>query len=242
MLPLDAISASDIQALVDEQVPETMTVEFKRELSLSNPKHNAEAAKDVSAMANMVGGRIFYGIEEKKLPDGSTVAGKVCPLTDGKLRDQLEHVLLGRIFPRPRFRCRRVVLSENEFVLVVEVYPSYSQDLHMVTGQHESRFYRRNDQCVVPMTEPEIREAYTRIAASHLALDAAVDAAIEAELKIVPHLGESVFVVPLYARDNLVNPRSLGQRFGDDLCANPGRWRVVWTCLERQGNCRWVLS
>jgi hypothetical protein len=56
--------------------------------------------------------------------------------------------------------------------LVVEVYPAYSDDLHLVTGFKEHRFYRRAENRAVLMEEPEIREAYARIAASRQALDA----------------------------------------------------------------------
>lgn len=56
---------------------------------------------------------------------------------------------------------------EGGFVLVAEVYPSLGRDLHMVSGD---RFYRRAEARTVRMAEPEIREAYSRISISALAL------------------------------------------------------------------------
>ena len=61
---------------------------------LEQGEEKAEAAKDISAMANTVGGRVFYGIDEESVSDGSVVAGPICPLKDGTLDTRLEDVLI----------------------------------------------------------------------------------------------------------------------------------------------------
>ncbi|NQU22520.1 MAG: ATP-binding protein [Candidatus Nealsonbacteria bacterium] len=228
-LSLDEIEEKDLQALEKNEIPESIRLEFKRQLDLDDKKQKAEAAKDVSAMANTAGGRILYGVDEKKLPNGSTVASSICPLADGAVDSRLEDILLGNMFPRPRFRTRKVSVSGG-FVLVVEVYPAYGGDLHLVTGFKENRFYRRGEQRTVLMTEPEIREAYARIAASRLALDAAMQEAVSSELEFVRNVLHSALVVPWYGHRDLVNPRHFGSSLGLEL-ANaglfPGEWHSV---------------
>jgi hypothetical protein len=214
---LDDLTEEHLTLLCQNETPESVSIEYKRELDLNSKDQRLEAAKDVSAMANTVGGRIVYGIEEKCLPDGSSVAGAIRPLTDGTLASRLEQILASTIQPRLRSRVRKVPLSLSGFVLVVEIYPSWSLDLHMVTGYKDNRFYRRGEQHTVLMTEPEIREAYVRIAASRQALDASIEAMIDDELDAIPAAFESVMVVPWFGRHDLVSPQRLGAYLGTKL-------------------------
>jgi len=219
---LEDITEPDLISLGHDQIPESLTVEFKRDLNLSDRQERAEAAKDTSAMANTVGGRIFYGIDEQTLPDGSVVAGSLCPLTDGTVVSRLEDVLLASIHPRPRFRTRKIPVGSNTgFVLIVEVYPAYASDLHMVTGFKENRFYKRGEQRTILMTEPEVRESYVRIAASRQALDSAIEAAVASELALVPATQESVMIIPWFGHSHLVNPQQLGPSLGQELANGP---------------------
>ena len=57
--PLREIEEIDLQGLAQGAIPEGLTLEFKRELNLDDSKQKKEAAKDVSALANTVGGRLF---------------------------------------------------------------------------------------------------------------------------------------------------------------------------------------
>jgi hypothetical protein len=220
-LNLQDINEEYLLSLEQNKIPESLTLEFKRELNLDNREDKAEAAKDISAMANTAGGRIFFGIDEKSLPDGSKVAGPIYPLTDGTIDSRLEDVILSSIHPRPRFRTHKILLTSTEgFVLAVEVYPAYSSDLHMVTGFKESRFYHRGEQRTILMTEPEVRECYMRIAASRQTLDAAMEKAISSELSLVPSTQESVLVIPWFGHRNLVNPQRFGAIFWEDIASS----------------------
>src|SRR5262249_7945933 len=56
----------DLQRLVDDDIQESLTLEYKAAAALSkdNDPRN-ELCKDVSAFANSAGGQIIYGIEER---------------------------------------------------------------------------------------------------------------------------------------------------------------------------------
>ena len=212
-VPLKELEEHHLRAFCKDGLGESDKTEFKQELSLAIPKERAEAAKDVSAMANGVGGRIYYGIAEDERGDGTVVASDIKPLTDGGLPERLENVLVEAIHPVPRYEMHRVDVGGG-YVLVVEVYPSYSRDLHMVSGFKKFRFYRRGEYRTTPMSEPEIREAYLRIAASRYAIEADMQATIQEGRKKAAGTKESVFVVPIYGRPNLVDPRQFGEGFG----------------------------
>lgn len=207
---LDEVELGDLQALAERRIPESLTLEYKRELGLSSPSERREAAKDVSALANTAGGWLLYGMDEQVLADGSRVAGELIPLTDGELHKRLDDILLSSIHPRPRYRIKRLDSPEGYFLLV-EVYPSLGNDLHMVTGYKDFRFYKRGDQGTTPMTEPEVREAYARVALRRAALEEALEAQVSAEFAVRADAVESILVVPWYGRRGLVDPRRLPQ-------------------------------
>jgi len=227
--PLDEITEADLQGLQRDQITESLRLEFKRQLNTKARGEKLEIAKDVSAMANAAGGRILYGVGEIDLSDDSTAAGAIEPLIDGAVLETLENVIHSTIQPPPRFRVQKVNVSGG-FVLIVEVYASYDRDLHMVVGYDDSRFYRRGERTTRRMTEPEIREAYYRLAASMQGLEASLERCVESELALVPNLQESVFVIPLFGHRRLVQPQQLGKRFGYTLANGPANfswWRDV---------------
>lgn len=195
---------------------ENFRIEFKGELELSTSAQRLEAAKDISALANSAGGRIFYGIHERKDSDGSRRAERIEPLTNLGLQARLEDVIADTIHPRPHWRACPIQV-EGGFVLVVEVYPSLGRDLHMVNGD---RFYRRGEARTVKMTEPEIREAYLRISTNSITLEEALATKVRKQEELVPNCCQSVMVLPWYSRRDLVDPRAL-QDIGADLVEGP---------------------
>jgi predicted HTH transcriptional regulator len=57
---------SDLQRLVDDEIPESLTLDYKKSPALAKDSASRdELCKDVSAFANSAGGRIIYGIPEK---------------------------------------------------------------------------------------------------------------------------------------------------------------------------------
>jgi predicted HTH transcriptional regulator len=180
---LEAVDEAALRRIVENQVAESLTLEFKRELSLDTSEEKREAAKDISALANSEGGQVLYGVAEKKLPDGSRVASAIMPLTDGTVDSRLADVLASSLHPRVYPTMRRVSTGNDGFVLIVQVRRSYA-DLHMVSGYDTFRYYKRDAKGTVPMTEPEVRQAYERIALAKASLDAKLGEAIEANRRV----------------------------------------------------------
>ena len=58
---------ADFQKMVDAELEETLTLEYKASPALKRESDQIrELCKDVSAMANSAGGQVIYGIEEDK--------------------------------------------------------------------------------------------------------------------------------------------------------------------------------
>jgi predicted HTH transcriptional regulator len=64
-------SYSDLIAFLEQQVGESVTLDYKRELT-GSPRSRAELCMDISALANSQGGTIIYGVDEQQ-PDRTPV-------------------------------------------------------------------------------------------------------------------------------------------------------------------------
>jgi hypothetical protein len=215
--PIRKLQESDIRGLIG--VHEGLTLEFKRELNLDKDEDKREAAKDVSALANTLGGRVVYGVSEVKTADGDRVGDGVVPLTDRSVASRLADVFSSLLQPPVHLNMESVDVAGG-YVLVVEVQPSNGLDLHMVVGSKEGRFYRRDTKGNRPLSEPDIREAYTRIFEQRASLDARVSELIRVEMFRRESPGSSFLVVPLFSRPNLIDPRLFGE-MGLALASGP---------------------
>ena len=63
--PLESLEKSDLQSLVENQVPEGKTIDYKQALPGKSDSDKREFLADVSSFANAVGGNLIYGIKEE---------------------------------------------------------------------------------------------------------------------------------------------------------------------------------
>lgn len=120
MIPgsLDAIDAAALQRLVLNGVPESRTIEYKRDLP--DPKSKREFLADVTSFANANGGDLLYGIEA---PRGSPVAIASIAIRDpdAELR-RWEDIIQSGVEPRlPGLRLRWVPTDDGQGVMVIRV-------------------------------------------------------------------------------------------------------------------------
>lgn len=164
---IGTVSLEEIQRYIDEQVEESMFLEYKEAdaIGRSDAKRK-EIAKDVSAMANSSGGRIIYGIREckenKHLPEAITPIKR-----DEYSKEWLEQILAGNISPRIEGIIIHPVACEGAEEVI------YVVDIPKGTTAHQStlekRYFKRYNFQSVPMDDYEIRDIMNR--AKHPAID-----------------------------------------------------------------------
>jgi hypothetical protein len=67
--PLDQINKADLQEIINDQVQESKTIDYKRDLILNTDEQKKEFLADISSFANAIGGHLIYGVvEEKGIP------------------------------------------------------------------------------------------------------------------------------------------------------------------------------
>ncbi len=155
--PLAAVTAADIQRLVDDGVAEGRTIEFKRELPGMKDSDRKEFLADVSSFANATGGDLVYGVAEK---NGTAVAadGLAVPNVDGEVL-RLDQMIRSGVSPRLiGLQIQAVPGLANGPAIVIRIPRSW-QGPHIVNYQQHFRFFSRNANGKYPMDVSDIRDA-----------------------------------------------------------------------------------
>ncbi|TIX93089.1 ATP-binding protein [Rhizobium sp. P44RR-XXIV] len=154
----DEISLTDLQALVDEGIPEGRQLEFKRDHYGRKDDDRREFAADVSAMANALGGYLLIGIDEQ-----NGIASDVCGVTerdpDGLVRAVSEAIRSLFEPPLLDLRIKWIALGAERGALVIKVARSWSAP-HRVTVAKDHRFFIRDENGKHPMSVEELRRAF----------------------------------------------------------------------------------
>ena len=156
--PLESIQESDLQALLDNQVPEGKSLEYKQILPAASDSDRKEFLADVSSFANATGGHLIFGIAES-----SGAPTELCGLDasdpDAEIR-RLESMIQNGIAPRiPGISTRAIALVTSRIVIIIQIPRSFGSP-HMVTFKGHSRFYSRNSAGKYPLDVTELRTAF----------------------------------------------------------------------------------
>ena len=162
----DVYTIQDIQDLIDNEVEESIHLEFKSAGALGKwDSKKAEMTKDVAAFANADGGIIVYGLSE------ANHKASALSFVDGTVytKEWIEQVLNSGIQQKIsdiRIYPIRKGGKVEQSIYVVKIPKSYNTP-HM---SKDRKFYRRYNFEAVPMEEYEIRELYNRKCSSKLAV------------------------------------------------------------------------
>lgn len=155
---ITAITADDINALIDNEVRENRCFEYKQTLPGNSDPDKKEFLADITSFANAGGGDIIYGIKEEK-----GVAVEALGLVDfneDKDRLRLENIIRNGAEPRVSgVQMQAVARFVKGPILVVRVPRSWAGP-HMVTHGGSSRFYSRSSNAKFPMDVAQIRAAF----------------------------------------------------------------------------------
>ena len=161
---LTEYTPADIQSLIDNNVEESIHLDFKASQALEKTeKKKDEIAKDVSAFANSDGGVIVYGVNEKNhcadsisYIDGNTITKEwLEQVINSKINKRIVGV---QIFP-VRFGDK---IAQTVYVVKI---PRSDNVPHMSSDR---RYYRRYNFVSVPMEEYEVRDAVLRTKKTNL--------------------------------------------------------------------------
>jgi len=158
--PLNEVGQGDLETLVQQEVRERQTVEFKRDAYARNDEGTREMLRDISAMANAYGGDILLGVETV----GDGVASALVGVPNGELEAQrIISSCLSNIEERiGGLALWPVPISNGNHVIVIRM-PQSLRAPHMVTFKGLNQFWIRHDRQKSRMSVHEIREACLRV-------------------------------------------------------------------------------
>ena len=155
---LDSINANHLNALVDDGVRESRSLEFKATLALGNESEKKEFLADVSALANGDGGDLILGLDEDNGAASAVVGLHSFDPDKDTLR--IESIVREGIAPRiSGIRVQPVVLSDDRWAVIVRVPNSLNRP-HMVVFKNWSRFYSRNSAGKYQLDVHELKSAF----------------------------------------------------------------------------------
>jgi len=151
---------ADLETLVQEEVREKQTLEFKRDSYGRNDEGTREMLRDISAMANAYGGEILVGVEA--IGDG--VASDIVGVPDGEKEAQrITSSCLSNIEERiGGLAVWPVAVSNAKHAIIIRI-PQSLRAPHMVTFKGLNQFWVRHDRQKSPMSVHEIREKCMRV-------------------------------------------------------------------------------
>jgi hypothetical protein len=158
--PLEAIEENDLQALVDNQVAERKTIEYKESLPGNADGDKKEFLADISSFANASGGDLIYGIREQSgVP--IELSGLALSNIDAEIL-RLESCIQTGIAPR-LFRIvetHPVALpSKQRYAIIIRIRKSWTAP-HMVTFKNDSKFFSRDSRGKHQLNVSELRSAF----------------------------------------------------------------------------------
>ncbi len=176
--PLAEQDYADVQAFLQQQIGENLTLDYKRELSTRSDRDHAELCKDVSALANSQGGMILYGVDEDSTDRMPQLPPFGTPRTVGRqsVEEWASQVLRSGVQPPLDFEMETFDYGggPDRCVLVVRTNASPSSP-HMVTlrsdNRYYGRFYRRSNYESRIAEEYEVREMLERARRLYLGVE-----------------------------------------------------------------------
>ncbi|MCK9376145.1 MAG: ATP-binding protein [Syntrophobacterales bacterium] len=153
-----------INSWVHTKTPESIFLDYKKELIFETQKQKIELGKDISSFANTKGGCLLYGIDEDRQSiDSAPVPKKeygIEPI-NRQLID-IENILSSIISPPlPELRIRQISLEHDINKIVYLIWhPKSWVAPHMVTGFKDNKYYKRGNFKSEPMEEHEVDILY----------------------------------------------------------------------------------
>lgn len=156
----DDINEQDLQELINNEVLESKTLDYKEMMSGNKDSDKKEFLADVSSFANSSGGYIIYGIkEEKGVPKELVGLDMIKEEVDTKIL-AIESLIRQGIEPRiSGVKTKAIELNNGRYAIVIHSPKSWRSP-HCVSYKNSSKFYARSSNGKYQLDVGELRVAF----------------------------------------------------------------------------------
>jgi hypothetical protein len=158
---LEPITSEYVVRLIEQEVYERKTLDYKRDLAGGTDQEKKEFLADVSSFANTEGGELIFGVEA-----AAGIPTKVLGVTVGNLdaeKLRLQNIIRDGLQPRlptpPEMEL--VTIQDGKSVLVIRIPKSWRSPHRVIFGGH-GHFYARNSNGKYQLDVGELRDAMVR--------------------------------------------------------------------------------
>jgi len=158
---INAVIESDLQSLIDTEIGEKKSIEYKGLINLNTDIDKKEFLADISSFANSVGGDLIIGISESKTGmkkyaltgfENNNLDGYIS-IIENIIRDGIKPRIIG-------IAIQPISLQNGKHVLIIRIPNSWNSPHRVVFKSHD-KFYARNSNGKYPMDVDELRIAFT---------------------------------------------------------------------------------
>jgi len=156
-----------IQSLKTNEIPESRTLEYKKEISLEKREQKKEFLADVSSFANTLGGDLIIGIEEK---NGIPIKIDGIPIDNiDSYKNRLDSIIRDSIIPNiPHYDIQEIQLQNGHYVIIIRIGESYIAPHQVIldgllySRENGGKFFKRHTGGKHPMDVFELKEAFIK--------------------------------------------------------------------------------
>ena len=159
---LSDIKIENIQFLIDNQITEDISIEYKSQMWERNDNGTREMLRDVSSMADARGGHFILGIVEDEEGDG--VPKEIVGITDSdRAIQRIMNVCLSCIEEKIiGLNVVSIPFKKNRDIIIIRI-PRSTRIPHMITFKHLYQCWRRHGRQKNAMSIDEIRDACVKV-------------------------------------------------------------------------------
>ena len=157
---INDISIEDIKYLVENQVPEGISLDYKMKNYEPTPGGKKELLKDVTAFANSSGGDLIIGVEDDKYNQAKALVGIE---SDNIAIDvnRIEQVIYNGIEPKLDTAKVKYINYGKKYIIIIRVEASPLFP-HMVSFQKTNKFYIRKSDKNILLDAYELRNIFLK--------------------------------------------------------------------------------
>lgn len=202
---LNDITIKDIQFLIDNQIAEDTSIEYKSQMWERNDEGTREMLRDISSMANAIGGHLILGIEEDEKNDG--LPRKIVGISEAdKAIERIMNVCLSCINEKIiGLNTKSIFFERGNHVVIIRI-PRSTRIPHMITFRNLYQCWRRHGKQKNVMSVDEIREACLKVESVRENLEAFVAKRIDNVIKAASDKPlHMISATPMIVKDDIID-------------------------------------
>ncbi len=150
------ITINDIFDLVKNEVYESNSLDYKRELHIDTPAEKRELLSDISSFANTIGWDIIYGITEE---DGKPIQISWIDGNIDNLKLSIEHIVQNWLEPKVKIDVHTIKTIEDKYILIIRILQSLNKPHRVIYDNHD-KFYGRSSSWKYRMDTSDLRRSF----------------------------------------------------------------------------------